>query len=1310
MSEHLAETQFEALLERYSERLAQGHSGSVDSLIRSLTGDQIAEFVRAARQVHDLERFWSQRALPPGNLAASDSSRHLRQLAEWLIERAESILCPEESSAPVTDSSDTLESLRPGEFTPGQQLGEFLLRSELGHGGMSVVYRAFDPSRQADVALKVLNARYHECVSHLKAEFRRLCAVVHPNVVRFFNLCYRGEQWLLTMELVEGQGLLAWLDGSANRITAFRALLAQIIEGLFHLHSVGLVHRDIKPSNVIVDAQGQLKILDFGVAAPWTGTLLEAQDARRGGTLHYMAPEALGPGLATPASDWYSVGILTYEALLGVRPFRGSLVEMLAAKRRGLTGDDLQRLESLPGDLRDMCCLLLAPDPQQRLDGAQMRRVFGRQFAEACHSASEPAAPLIGRDEPLQILREALEDVQTGKQFRVVCVSGEAGVGKTSLVESFLRAEAGRALVVHAKCHERESVPFNAWDGVVDRLAVHLAGESRLGWADERQLLANLEILAALFPTLKSSCPIPPATTFAEAGAIVARAGAALGRILTWLSRRTCVLVWLDDMQWADDDSRALLAALLASDELPLLFLGSCRAATPVAPMIQTLQESKWSAALRQISLAPFDLQQTEQYLQSQVAESCSPEWIAEVNRRTGGNPYLLARWLERRPSSDRAAGADVAAGPDGPGGAARSHMDGLSPVESEVLKCVAIAGHPLPVTDLLNACRLETADVAILDGLIDRRLLRAGIGRQRQLQMYHDLLGAEVLHSIDAPVRRDLHFRLACTLENRPDEADLTARHYYESHSPEKARPFAERAAQEAERKFAFSHAANCLEMALRCGSTTPGDERRLRVQRARMLSCAGHGREASDEYLRAADDPDARQRLLTVCRAGEELLKIGELGRGLAILDPALEQLGLSRRVSLWSILPSFLWHRLLLRKYRYKELSLRQDSNLQAELQIEVGGRIGGSLSYYFFLSGAELIGRSAYLAFRYAKPKQLMFAMSQELILAAQQPRANARYIDDLQTRLQKLAAIVDDCYLHEFFKASQALTHFWSGQWPEAQHGLREAFVSMLQIPEAGMERTHIALYYGWSSFWHGRYAELREWVRPHVEDATRRHDICALSHLQSHGMCSVWVALDLPQEARERIEQVRTLWGVEEFQAQDYLALIAECMIGLYEGEPLRELERIRRAKPKLSRLGILRISLIRLEVLYFEAVACLSLPNLPPSEIRRAEKIEREIRSLPVRCAAGFAQIIRAALVERAAPAQAADQWRLAAECCEERHLAGVAAAAGYQRRRLSADITEGACPAAAFFRQEGIRDTDKFVRMLIPVSEAGH
>ncbi|HEU0090829.1 MAG TPA: serine/threonine-protein kinase, partial [Vicinamibacteria bacterium] len=201
------------------------------------------------------------------------------------------------------------------------------MQGEVGKGSMGCVYRAFDPMARRIVAVKTLRPEHvsgpeaEEYLLRFRREAQAAACLVHPNIVTIFDV---GEDYF-AMELLEGATLQAILRvrGRLDLGDALR-ILGPVASAMDYAHSKGTIHRDIKPANLFVLADGQPKMMDFGVAHLTSAAITPSGQAF--GSPAYMAPEQITKGEATVATDEFSLAVVAYEALTGRKPFEGETI------------------------------------------------------------------------------------------------------------------------------------------------------------------------------------------------------------------------------------------------------------------------------------------------------------------------------------------------------------------------------------------------------------------------------------------------------------------------------------------------------------------------------------------------------------------------------------------------------------------------------------------------------------------------------------------------------------------------------------------------------------------------------------------------------------------------------------------------------------------------------------------------------------------------------------------------------------------------------------------------------------------------
>jgi serine/threonine protein kinase len=233
------------------------------------------------------------------------------------------------------DLTKTLEASA-DEFSPGSVFAhKYRIIEELGRGGMGRVYRAFDREVEECVALKLIKpeiAADKNTIRRFRNELKMARKISHKNVCRMFDLNREGETYFITMEYVPGEDLKSSLRRMGLLGVEKAVFIAkQVGEGLAEAHRLGIVHRDLKPQNIMIDKEGNARIMDFGIARS-----IEAKGVTNSGSLigtpEYMSPEQVEGKEADSRSDIYSLGAILYELVTGRVPFEGNTPMSVALK------------------------------------------------------------------------------------------------------------------------------------------------------------------------------------------------------------------------------------------------------------------------------------------------------------------------------------------------------------------------------------------------------------------------------------------------------------------------------------------------------------------------------------------------------------------------------------------------------------------------------------------------------------------------------------------------------------------------------------------------------------------------------------------------------------------------------------------------------------------------------------------------------------------------------------------------------------------------------------------------------------------
>ncbi len=757
------------------------------------------------------------------------------------------------------------------------------VRQRLGQGGMGVVYEAFDRRRERAVAMKVLRDPERGSLYRFKREFRAAADLLHPNLVRLFDLGVLPQGgFFFTMELLAGQPLSAFAyvpsredpSGLAETLQAPTSpsrsgaawletpalvrLLAGVAEGLAFLHRARKVHRDLKPSNVMVDPRGEPKLLDFGILreldAP--GALTATHGAI--GTPLYMAPEQVSGRQVGCEADLYSLGCVLYELLCGQPPFQGPPPQVLM-RHLSEAPTPPSALRPCDGALEALCLSLLSKDPAARPDAAGVLarlHALGGPVPRPALRAPAVTPGLLGREAERAALARAREEAEAAP--RVVLLGGESGAGKSALLaELAATAQTAGAGVWLGRCYEREQVPYKAFDALVDALALDLARRGDAGAplaAAQKLLPAGTQALARLFPVLREAPAVrrlADETALGDAKAERRRATGALFGLLRGLSPNAPILL-LDDLQWADPESLEVLSWLAEDGEAPpCLVVGAYRPEeVPEGHALRDLSQSA-GGRVSSLALAPLPGAALEELVAAYSTASLSEENRRQLALEARGNPFLaveLARALREDPAAQGALPtvAELVA----------RRLLRVGEAARGVLSAAAVAGGRSTFPLLAAATGLSPAALAeALDELLRAELLREAPGPRGEeaYDLAHDRFRQAAYEQIPKQRRAALHRALAEHL-GAAEDAARAVEHWRRAEEPARAKAAAFEAARRAEAQLAFDRAAELYALA---EGTIPAHD--LAAARAAALTKAGRHSEAAAAFTRAAEAAEA-------------------------------------------------------------------------------------------------------------------------------------------------------------------------------------------------------------------------------------------------------------------------------------------------------------------------------------------------------------------------------------------------------------------------------------------------------------------
>jgi predicted ATPase len=535
----------------------------------------------------------------------------------------------------------------------------------LGQGGMGVVYKARQHSLGRLVALKFLPAdcaRGPVWLERFRREALTASALNHPNICTIYDTGECAGRPFLSMEWIDGRTLEALIGSSPNMEEVVR-LVGQAARALTAAHTAGIVHRDIKPANLMFRSDGLLKVLDFGLARRLPGSdSPDSAPADKGtdpgtriGTLMYMSPEQARAEPVGSASDIFSLGVVLYELATGTHPFLAdSEISILHAIVEQTPVPPVRLNPEVPAPLDGLIQQMLAKDPRLRPTAGEVATALIELPHPAVgRSASLPPRqerrPTVGREQELAALRDGFASASAGLG-QVLCVTGEPGLGKTTLVEDFLAeliAGSQACRVARGRCSERLA-GAEAYLPVLEMLDSLARGEAGDSAARALRLVAPAWQTQIAPPVASGPGQITPAPAPASSQERLKREFLVL---LEELSRLRPLVLFLDDVHWADPSTVDLLSYLgNRCAGLRLLILLTYRPSEMQLvhhPLASVQLELQGRGVCREIPLGFLSRAEVNSYLGLAFPGHSFPaEFADRIYATTEGNPLFLVDLL----------------------------------------------------------------------------------------------------------------------------------------------------------------------------------------------------------------------------------------------------------------------------------------------------------------------------------------------------------------------------------------------------------------------------------------------------------------------------------------------------------------------------------------------------------------------------------------------------------------------------------------------------------------------------------------
>jgi hypothetical protein len=923
----------------------------------------------------------------------------------------------------------------------------------------------------------------------------------------------------------------------------------------------------------------------------------------------------------------------------------------------------------------------------------------------------------IGRQAELSVLNHRLQEVAQG-EGRVVVVAGEPGIGKTALVERFLQqaTREGRAVVLRARCYRRETEPLKAVGSAFNELANLLE-------TDPDRLLSQLDLrlayaLVAVFPAFRKLEAAPPERRVdprsrLDSARARAQAVTALQLLVRQFGVRRPLILFLDDLHWADGESLELLGRLVEPPAAPpLLMLATHREEEARGPFHQLLEVLARCPASDRIELGPLPRAEAEQLARALLGNGGAR--VDAVVREAEGSPWLvgeLVRFIER--SSAREVAPDAIRFDH----LLLRRMEGLPPATRALLELIAAAGEPVPQGVVIEAtdATAQTWEQGISRLRVENLIRRHGPGLADEADIFHERIRCTILATVPRERQLDYHRTLARAMERfDPERVEFVARHRIAAGERGAALETLLRSAEAASRWQAAERAAQLYRQAL--DLVDPEEV----VRRSTLwkhvgdaLADAGRLGEAAAAYSEAAAGAEGEPGLKLRLAAAEQLLRGADVARGIKAMQRVLAEVGVS--------IPSTPGRTLLALLAQRARLRLR-GRRLQRRVA-EIGGRerlllealsvASICISTVAPLPGAVLQGRYLLEALEVGEVGHTGIALGLFAIhLAA---RGGRHYPRARELVLEGEALLAKRGYPRQMglITMARGLVEYLVGHWREARGYLERAEAIFLDVGH-GVE-WELATTRCWTCFALIQLGELVELTRrfdAHLAEAERLENRYALAALRAR-LRLAWLIRDDLDQAREVLE----IDGEGDRRVEHFFDLHGRCELALYLGEGKGALALLEQEVPALRRAQLHRVQIARNELASLHgraalaAAADLSAPAEKRPYLEIARKAGRQLAAEGTAYARAWGALIEAGVQHQQGTPGAGQALDQAIELLQGADCGLLAIAArwrkgegigGEQGRALTAEVERE-------LRERGVCSPERLVQLLAPGLGAG-
>ncbi|MCG8420436.1 MAG: protein kinase [Proteobacteria bacterium] len=969
--------------------------------------------------------------------------------------------------------------------------------------------------------------------------------------------------------------------------------------------------------------------------------------------------------------------------------------------------------------------------PERSPDNA-IDRAAGRPAVSPASHCSPGRLPdhsvlFVDRKAEMDLLEEAF--TASRAEPMTVCIHGPSGIGKTTLVEQLrlrIRDRHDEALFLLSRCYPRESVPYKAVDAAIDTLTHWLADRSQDEIAD--LLPDDVSILSRMFPVLRrvhaiarAARPIVDQTSPRQ---LRARALSVLAELIRRIAARRPLVLVIDDIQWADGDSRSLLEALLAPLDPPCILIvtterqpAGVERLSPGRLSSGSLPASWLPGRVREVELGPLPADAATQLaraLLSRTGMSAAARADA-VADSAGGHPGFIEELV--------AVGAEQGGDPEKAlslSALFERRIAALDARARRILDILCAAGPPLNQDACAAAAKLAFSDFVDLGrDLVDTRLARMnGSRRADTIELYHDEIRAILAREFDRDAMRAANADIALALEMTDcDTPERLADHWIAAGNRRKGREYCLAAAERASNQGAMRRAVDLYEKALECGQgrhSDDGDDGAEKdgsaaLRLADSLIAIGHCARAGEVLVDAAAARPVGEVATVKARAAEQFLRGGYVERGLELLSSgaaALDLPSFGRNAS-----PRLTWQRALARLFGLSFRERRADEIRPRDLA-RIDFLAGAALGLMGIEHGLCAAAQTEHFrhAMRVGELSRVQRAVAFELIVEAMSGSARRR--GQLSDMLDDLTERCDTPTARSVALLSKGLTSFHSGRFKASCDDLARCRRNLDEIGAgASKERSLAAVYQLRAHVYMGDFSAAHALFGPALASARERGDRYGTRSLPLGQTVLLWLAHNDSDRAAEQVDGQTADADIDRLSIPRYEAVLARSAIELYRGRSDLVLELLRISEADLRRSRVIEQRSMRIQIVDITGRAYLATAAATHNRRDRAEYLSQAMEQSRllarerVPWATAMATAIRVSAATIAGGGMPSD-WQRAAQEFESAHMMQHRDVCRWRQGLLTAGDDGGELASAALraMQKRGVVAPARFASVLVP------